>query len=49
MKIIIDTLRDLLCVFALFIVAAGRFLWLAITAPRRLAAWMRSDFGDEID
>lgn len=49
MKTLLDTLRDLLCVVALILFAAGRFFWLAITAPRRLVAWMRSDFGDEID
>jgi hypothetical protein len=49
MKTALQTLLDLLCVLALVLVAAGRFAWLAITSPRRLAAWMRSDFGDEID
>jgi hypothetical protein len=49
MKTLFQTLIDLLCVAALFFIAAGRFAWLAITSPRRLAAWMRSDFGDEID
>lgn len=49
MKTILQTFLDLLCVAALVLIAAGRFAWLAITSPRRLAAWMRSDFGDEND
>ena len=49
MKTLLQTLIDLLCVLALILIAAGRFAWLAVTNPRRLAAWMRSDFGDEID
>jgi hypothetical protein len=49
MKTAINTLLDLLSVAALFFIAAGRFAWLAITSPRRLTAWIRSDFGDEID
>ena len=49
MKTAINTLLDLLSVAALLFIAAGRFAWLAVTNPRRLVAWMRSDFGDEID
>ena len=49
MKTAINTLLDLLSVAALLFIAAGRFAWLAITSPRRLVAWMRSDFGDEVD
>jgi len=49
MKTLTQTLIDLLCVAALLLVAASRFAWLAISSPRRLVAWMRSDFGDEVD
>ena len=49
MKTLFQIFLDLLCVAALVLIAAGRFAWLSITSPRRLAAWMRSDFGDEID
>jgi len=49
MKTLLQTFLDLLCVAALVLIAVGRFAWLAITSPRRLVAWMRSDFGDEID
>jgi hypothetical protein len=49
MKTALHTLLDLLCVLALLFIAAGRFAWIAVTNPRRLVAWMRSDFGDEID
>ena len=49
MKTALNTLLDLLCVLALVIIAAGRFAWLAISSPRRLVAWMRSDFGEEND
>ena len=49
MKTLFQTFLDLLCVAALVLIAAGRFAWLAVTNPRRLVAWMRSDFGDEVD
>lgn len=49
MKTALNTLLDLLCVLALLCVALGRLAWLAVTNPRRLVAWMRSDFGDEND
>ena len=49
MKTLFQTFLDLLCVLALILIALGRFAWLAISSPRRLVAWMRSDFGDEID
>ena len=49
MKTLLQTLLDLLCVLALVLIAAGRFAWLAVTNPRRLVAWMRSDFGEEND
>jgi len=49
MKTLLQTFLDLLCVAALVLIAASRFVWLAVTNPRRLVAWMRSDFGDEID
>jgi hypothetical protein len=49
MKSLFQTFIDLLCVLALILIAASRFAWLAVTNPRRLVAWIRSDFGDEVD